>query len=214
MQGEGFLPWIGERFAQQPQRLLLLGESHYVGERTGPNLTRELTREYRDGVWRHRYWTGLMQVVKGQPAAEIDRVAFWNRVAFYNYVQTALDDSGIAPSREAFRASDDTFFRVLDELRPNAMAAIRQQPIPGSGSTTAGCTDRPRRTAGPGRFARGSHTPHGFIGGIGHHGLRACASWRSSMLWVRVRWRMFRHGLNLDPPTKQRNLTRCATGSR
>lgn len=60
-----------------------------------------------------------------------------------------------------------------------------------------------------------SVTGNVFInGGIGCHGLRACVSWRSIRLWGKARWRMFRHGLNVDPPTKQRNLTRCATGSR
>lgn len=120
-----FLPWRGNHYDNSPQRLLILGESHYSEENLRPDATIEFLRQYTTGEWRHRYWTNIMQTVSGKPHSAIDRAAFYDGVAFYNYVQqTVASGPNIAPKSEMFTSSEPAFFSVLNELKPKNILVL------------------------------------------------------------------------------------------
>lgn len=66
-----------------------------------------------------------MQIVTGQHHREADRSAFWNDVAFYNYVQVSVGDSArVRPTAEMFGAAERPFWRTLRELKPTHMLVL------------------------------------------------------------------------------------------
>jgi hypothetical protein len=80
MENMYFKPWIGEQYVGSGNhRLLILGESHHSTEPKGPTFTIDLTREYSEGLWTHRYWTNIMQAVDGRRHWEIDKKNFGRR---------------------------------------------------------------------------------------------------------------------------------------
>ena len=123
-----FSPWVGKEYNANTKRLLILGESHYGPPSMPGNSTILLTREYAEGLWNHRFWTNIMQAVLGKPHCEIDRVEFWNRVAFYNYVQQPVaETAGVAPTPDMFLASKAAFFSVLSELAPTSILVLSKR---------------------------------------------------------------------------------------
>lgn len=119
-----FIPWVGARYLEQEKRLLILGESHYSEDELDRHATIDFTQHYIDG-WRHRFWTILMQIVRGQPHWEIDSGDFWADFAFYNYVQEVVGDSpGIAPTEAMFAAAKEPFQTVLERLQPHRILVL------------------------------------------------------------------------------------------
>ena len=119
-----FLPWVGARYLEQPTRLLILGESHYSADTPDRHCTIDCTQAYIDG-WNHRFWTNLMQIVRGRPHWEIARSDFWADVAFYNYIQEVVGDSpGIAPTDGMFASAAAPFQAVLERLRPQRILVL------------------------------------------------------------------------------------------
>ena len=119
-----FTPWVGADYEVSEERLLILGESHYGDESMPGNSTITFTQEYVDGQ-NHRFWTSIMQVVRGQPYWELDRKEFWHSVAFYNYVQQPVaETAGVAPTTEMFSSSRDAFLSVLNQLAPQKILVL------------------------------------------------------------------------------------------
>ena len=119
-----FIPWVGADYEASEERLLILGESHYGDESMPGNSTITFTQEYVDGQ-NHRFWTSIMQGVRGQPYWELDRKEFWKSVAFYNYVQQPVaETAGVAPSAEMFALSKEAFFSVLSQLAPKKILVL------------------------------------------------------------------------------------------
>lgn len=147
-----FEPWVGSSYRANDDRLLVLEESHYGPASMPADSTRVLTQEYVDGEWRHRFWTNIMQVVSGRPHWEIDRTEFWERIAFYNYVQQPVaETAGVAPTSEMFAASKAAFFSVLDGLNPKTILVLSKRlwknlPSEGRPGQNIRCCDGSRET--------------------------------------------------------------------
>lgn len=125
-----FDPWVGRDYGADlnRERLLVLGESHYGPANMPTNSTITLTQQYVQGKFRHRFWTNIMQVVTGRPYWTIDREAFWNGIAFYNYVQMPVGEGpGIAPTSEMFALSEPRFLDVLRETSPNVLLVLSKR---------------------------------------------------------------------------------------
>lgn len=123
-----FHPWIGQHYAHSPQRLLVLGESHYGPADMAGDSTVLLTQQYIDQIWSHRFWTNIMQVVAGRPYWELQRADVWHHIAFYNYVQQPVaETAGVAPDGAMFAASAEAFFTVLDRLAPHAVLVLSRR---------------------------------------------------------------------------------------
>ena len=123
-----FDPWVGDNYwrgFEGGPRLLILGESHYDDDGPDKSLTQQLTREYAEGKWRHRFWTMTMQVVTGRDKSEIDRMRFWQSVAFYNFIQEFVGSRPrTRPSAEAWLSASHPFEAVLEALRPQALLVL------------------------------------------------------------------------------------------
>ena len=120
MKRVNFNPWVGRNYKKQVNpRLLILGEAHY--DRDGditPQSTIDLTREYVNG-WKHPFWTNIMQVVAGRGHDEIDKDAFWSKVALYNYIQEIVaKTTRVGPTNEMMKNAEQPFLEVLAALKP------------------------------------------------------------------------------------------------
>lgn len=120
-----YTPWRGLRYDAsrwRGVRLLLLGESHYFDE--NENATIRWTRNYIEGG-PGSFWTRVMQIVTGKHHSEIDRVAFWNDVGFYNYVQESVGEGArIRPTTQMWENAQTPFWQTLRELTPTHLLVL------------------------------------------------------------------------------------------
>jgi hypothetical protein len=95
-----WLPWIEKRYHTDSAfgaRLLLLGESMYLvpPESLMPHLLERWIKGIVSGKWSYPFYTRVYQTVAGRHIREStpgDVTAFWQSVAFYNYVQSPVGD--------------------------------------------------------------------------------------------------------------------------
>ncbi len=132
-----WLPWVGAKYAERPenQRLLIVGESHYVRPKEGEDLAKmiedhlnypDYTRDVVSECLIHQEWPNrtldtLPKLLFG--TGEIDRERFWSDTAFYNFIQNPMhynrEGSPERPSWDAFVAGWTTFIAVVHILRPS-----------------------------------------------------------------------------------------------
>ncbi len=131
-----FTPWVGSRFgtAGSPlasKRLLVLGESHHAEEHpvgaVVPSMTRDVFWKYRNEPWCRwmRTFDNIAAAVTGVKKSEVGVAgvhAFWDQVAFYNYVPVvAAGAARQRPMPAQFKAGDEPFRLQLAELQPGAV---------------------------------------------------------------------------------------------
>jgi hypothetical protein len=136
-EGLTWLPWVGEGYIsrQRGQRLLIVGESHYVRPKEGedlqkviddhlnyPDYTRDVVAEcliYQ--AWPNRTLDTLPKLLFGTD--QIDRERYWSDTAFYNFIQVPMhynrQGSPERPSLESFVAGWTTFRDVVRILEPS-----------------------------------------------------------------------------------------------
>ncbi|MBR4350066.1 MAG: hypothetical protein IKP99_05000 [Bacteroidales bacterium] len=129
-----FLPWVGKNYKNGGvfnKRILVVGESHYCGQcdrkeceehfyHCGRNYTEyTILKHLNDTLEKggKTYTTFERALVGGAPDEEIKR-AIWNSIAFYNYLQYALEKPRMKGEDSAYDAAEKPFFQVLDELKP------------------------------------------------------------------------------------------------
>lgn len=129
--GVNFLPWVGNDYkcGFSNKRLLLLGESHYNAwdeqeHQLGSAFTRECVKAVvsRDAN-SSNFWRYLEQALLGEERdngwAASGGSAFWNKLAFYNFIQSPISGGPrCRPSWDMFRASHRAFRAVLEAIRP------------------------------------------------------------------------------------------------
>jgi hypothetical protein len=121
-----FQPWIGSKYWNESTQVLVLGESHH-GENPSPDWTVEVVREYIANESSESWFptfTKLGQAITGSPAWELDREGFWSSVAFYNYVQVALPESRMAPTKDMFDRAVEPFKETISNLKPTHIIAL------------------------------------------------------------------------------------------
>ena len=130
-----FKPWIGKDFESCGifgKKILVLGEAHLCGgcedcgkvdnaEECADFTSKDCVKLLLDG--HSASWTGAFRKFErsltGHETTLDESRKIWDSVAFYNYVQKAMDSSRKAPEWIDFRNSEDAFFEVIDELRPD-----------------------------------------------------------------------------------------------
>ena len=115
-----FWPWIGERFKEPDNGLLVLGESHYgTPSDDYPELTRDVVAGYLKNT-SGSFFTNVAQVVTGKHWTEdgMDIRSAWHSVAFYNYVPVLLPKARLRPTPEQWDRGSAPFLAVVDALRP------------------------------------------------------------------------------------------------
>lgn len=125
-----FQPWVGSGYTDSAHRLLLLGEGHYLTESESrydtPTLTKEIVGRVRDGTHVLPFYTRTASTVLGVKSLGSDeRISFWDRVAFYNYIPgVAASRARERPSSEMWAAAPAPFCAVLTQLRPRCVLVL------------------------------------------------------------------------------------------
>ncbi len=123
-----FRPWEGALYRSAGLggvRILVLGESHYEwGSRPvqcpeETELTEFCVREYQRKK-KHQFWTRVTNMLIGDGRTD---VAIWDRVAYYNFVQTLLDKHQ-RPTEAMWKDSVEPFQRVVQQLEPHCILAL------------------------------------------------------------------------------------------
>lgn len=127
-----FLPYVGEKYARSRYgvRVLVLGESHYGHEDDyAPDFTQNVVRSeaFKPGF---RFFSMITTMLRGSTdwPTEKERREAWAHVAFYNYVQEFVGESGrIRPTTSMWRNSETAFMEVVTELRPDVIVVMGHQ---------------------------------------------------------------------------------------
>lgn len=126
-------PYIGRLYFEQPanKRILILGHSHYTDD-WHPTITRESVSNYlanrqngKDIDGEYRSFLNFETSVLGEDVSPEEAIAFWDKVAFCNYVQEPMPitDKTKRPTNKQYKASYEAFFETLEVLRPTYVVA-------------------------------------------------------------------------------------------
>lgn len=115
-----YRPWRGNEYENgflSGLKLLILGHSHYDDETYGA--TEKWTRRHVE-VEPDDFWTHVEQVVSGQRLDNDQRRAFWNKVAFSNYIQEPLK-LGDKPTEMQWAGAQGAFPEIIAYTKPDLM---------------------------------------------------------------------------------------------
>ena len=128
----------GEKWGQSSNmldgtRLMILGEAHYCSpehpEAVGqcvPETTVEVVEELAINGGRHRFFTGITQIVSGRPKwamSEDEIKEVWAAIAFANYVPIFVATGPrVRPTKVMFESGHAGFVKMLADLEPDAIA--------------------------------------------------------------------------------------------
>lgn len=127
-----FDPWVGKKYwleGLSGVRVLLLGESHYGDAGTeSPTFTAEIVKEWAQSK-RSRFFTVVQKLVLGLGASDWvsdeQRSEFWERVAFYNFVQAfSGGEPRVRPSAQMWSAAAKPFLATVEELKPQVLVVL------------------------------------------------------------------------------------------
>ena len=130
-----FKPWVGERYKKRDLfglKILLLGESHYVvSDKEKEDFTIEVVKRLGQDE-RYRFFTITAMFLLGKKAGERisneERKAFWERVAFYNYVQDLVDKCPRKrPTAQMWHDAKKPFLTVCEELKPELIVVLGKE---------------------------------------------------------------------------------------
>lgn len=140
-----FLPWVGCNYENGgifKKRILVVGDSHYCSDCTecgvlNPkakasefecrNLTKDCIEGYLDDSVSFQKWMGTFRRFERALSGNLSSTRseskeIWQSLAFYNFVQAANKDKPREPySQEAYEKSLSCFWKVFEELNPEAV---------------------------------------------------------------------------------------------
>lgn len=139
-----FHPWIGSQaagrladLAENPilgddfSRWHVLGESHYVrpddpgGYVVDADLTTNIVKDW--ALQRSKgsaFFSRVASIVAEASPDQVDLEPAWSRIAYSNFVQSALPGPRQAPSREQWEQARRCFFGQLALTRPNVLVVL------------------------------------------------------------------------------------------
>ena len=132
-----FLPYIGSRYGDyNGKRILIIGNSHYCENRSNCNCCgvdggdfscdgncSEFTTDVVEGGYA-RAQRNFACALAGCGDAYDDHDVYmdaWNRVAFYNYLQTAVGDGCSDGEDNDYKESENAFWEALNDLEPDGI---------------------------------------------------------------------------------------------
>ena len=137
-----FLPWVGENYENGgifKKRILVLGESHYCGScdrKMCEDAFHECCRDYTQNTILkflnkpegHENWMKTNtkfehSLVGKSKTTKEETIKIWNSIAFYNFLQYALEEPRQAGEYDAYDKAEEPFFQVLDMLKPELIIA-------------------------------------------------------------------------------------------
>ena len=127
-----WIPYIGKNYNKliKGKRLLIIGESHYL-----PNITEDW---YKDVETKNFTRANFVSYQIKKPNNDMEKILrniqevflnddpydtlkskFWESVSYYNFIQRALESSNNRPTYDDFKIGWETFFKVVDLLKPD-----------------------------------------------------------------------------------------------
>lgn len=131
-----FLPWVGKEYTKgiNGKRVMALGESHYCANpetEAIPSLTQEIIADLTDVNSPHEHYkntyTKFERALEGDIVVKEDKLALWNSIMFYNYVQQPISGARVAPNSAQFKSSESAFFTVLKQYQPDIILVWGQR---------------------------------------------------------------------------------------
>ncbi len=127
MRNVKFLPWIGAQYTKGVwgRKVMVLGESHYCAspDEATPEITRDVIKDLLDPNSEHEgyknTYTKFERALAGKVLTPEEKKALWDSFIFYNYVQVPISGARVSPTVQDFLSSEDAFFEVLEEYRPD-----------------------------------------------------------------------------------------------
>jgi hypothetical protein len=123
--GLKWLPWVGNNYESNDNKILIVGESHYhdeTKESSEKHQDLKFTRKVIEELAIDRYYYGTRIFPNLHKALfrndEFDSNKFWNLVAFYNFVQRPMNTNKSRPDYKDFYNGWNTFFSLAEILRP------------------------------------------------------------------------------------------------
>jgi hypothetical protein len=113
-----FKPFIGHRYGKGifgECKVLLVGESHYDGDHD--TLTKEVVSKAANGNG-HGFFNRIAAACVGDDTYRADTKAFWQSVAFINYVHCCVGGPRDRPTRQMLADSEQPFRHTLDKHKP------------------------------------------------------------------------------------------------
>lgn len=139
--GVKFLPFVGEDYDQgisfdeegklvlegQGKKVLVLGESHYCDEELSDEELSSFTRDVLDCYlnseeqcsWKRTFLKFERALSNADP--NIDSNSIWNRLMFYNYLQTPLYSVRKVGTKKDYAAAATPFYKVLEIYNPDCI---------------------------------------------------------------------------------------------
>lgn len=136
-----FQPFVGRDYTTGGifgKRIMVLGESHYCDEgcadcgnianhRECMAFTNGVVSDYlNEDKPRERWMSTFLKFERSLVGHETEwpeRQRIWQSVLFYNYLQVAMGGPRKAGSDAEYRQSEQAFFSVLDQYRPQYIIA-------------------------------------------------------------------------------------------
>ncbi len=145
-----FVPWIGKNYEKgffNCKRTLILGNSFYCDfsklegqyeecKKNNRCMKREyyrccsygiecLSLEFKDMSRAHKHLMGILAGMDYHDTSLPEATeSIRQSIAFYNFIQEALDTGSDKPTKEQCIRSDSAFFEVLEKLRPEIIIAL------------------------------------------------------------------------------------------
>ena len=119
-------------------KVMVLGESHYCGEKCKDcgiassyvenkckEFTKNVVTSYLDYLndktefepWMNTF-TKFSKALTGKDERSKD---IWKSIIYYNYIQRAMNTARTRPDSDDFKESEDAFFDILQEYKPNVI---------------------------------------------------------------------------------------------
>lgn len=131
-------PWIGADWLSAEKRILIVGESHYAAKpdvadaekkveewQSDSDGTREIVYEVGVGDWyASRFFGNLHRAFFGIDVHGDSRVELWRKLAFCNFIQRPMRDSGQRPRPSEFYEGWRYFMEMLRIIRPDAVIFV------------------------------------------------------------------------------------------
>jgi hypothetical protein len=164
-------PWVGadyQTIGYRGRRLLILGESEYEWEKDAlvPEIATWLIAANVKGTLRNPFYTKIYNAFSDEPKAKSlpQFAAFWNSVAFYNYIQEKVGPTPrLRPTPEMWPRWRPVFLQVLNCLRPDRVLILGralQWNLKGLGLLEESDGPNQCRIVGGGLNIKAAYIPH------------------------------------------------------
>ena len=119
-------PFVGENYGKSGRtRVMMLGESHYCENPDDFNseITKDVIEDLYDEESEHEgykntYAKAINAIAGKKLGSPQEKREWWNKLSFYNFVQSPMTGPRIAPTPEQLKDASDAFFNVLEVNKP------------------------------------------------------------------------------------------------